>query len=58
MCPSEEEIFDSVLSGAVEMDEQDKWYKGVWKIPLGILLYIPRRMYDHIVRPIKRRRMK
>jgi hypothetical protein len=58
MCPSEEEIFDSVLSGAAELDEQDKWYKDVWKVPLGILLYIPRRLYDFLIRPIKRRHMR
>jgi hypothetical protein len=55
MCPSEEEIFDSMLSGASELDEEEKWYHYVWKVPLGMLLYIPRRLYDLIIRPIKRR---
>ena len=55
MCPSEQEIFDSMLSGAAEMDKQEKWYHYAWKVPLGILLYIPRKLYDLIIRPIKRR---
>jgi hypothetical protein len=56
MCPSEEEIFDSVLSGASELDGKEKWYQYAWKVPLGMLLYIPRRLYDLLIRPIKRRR--
>lgn len=55
MCPSENEIFDSMLSGASEIAEDEKWYQTAWKVVLGILLYIPRRLYDLLVRPIKRR---
>jgi len=58
MCPSENDIFDSVLSGAAEMDKQEKWYQYAWKVPLGILMYIPRRIYDFAIRPIRRRRNK
>ena len=58
MCPSEEEIFDSILSGASELDEKEKWYHSAWKVPLGILLYIPHRLYDWLIRPIKRSRMR
>lgn len=55
MCPSENEVFDSILSGAAGLDGKEKWYQYAWKVPLGILLYIPRRMYDFLIRPIKRR---
>jgi len=58
MCPSEEEIFDSILSGAAELDEKEKWYNNIWKVPLGILLYIPKRLYDFLIRPIKRKHMR
>jgi len=58
MCPSENEVFDSVLGGAAEMDKEEKWYQYAWKVPLGMLLYIPRRLYDLVIRPIKRRRMR
>ena len=58
MCPSEEEIFDSILSGAAELDEKEKWYNDIWKVPLGILLYIPKRLYDFLIRPIKRKHMR
>lgn len=55
MCPSENEIFDSMLSGAVEMAEEEKWYQTAWKVVLGILLYIPHRIYDLLIRPFKRK---
>jgi len=58
MCPSDEEVFDSMLSGASELDEKEKWYQYAWKVPLGMLLYIPRRIYDFLIRPIKRRNMR
>jgi hypothetical protein len=58
MCPSEEEIFDSMLSGAADLDEKEKWYQYAWKVLLGMLLFIPRRLYDLLVRPVKRRKMR
>jgi len=58
MSPSENEIFDSMLSGASEMVEEEKWYQTVWRVVLGILLYIPRRLYDLLIRPIKRRHLR
>jgi hypothetical protein len=55
MCPSDNEIFDSMLNGAVEMHEKERWYHYAWKAPFGMLLYIPRRIYDLLIRPIRRR---
>lgn len=58
MCPSENEIFDSMLSGAAELDEKESWYHHAWKVLLGVLLYIPHRLYGLLIRPIKRRCMR
>lgn len=55
MCPSENEIFDSMLSGAVELHEKEQWYHYAWKVPLGMLLYIPHKIYDFLIRPVRRR---
>lgn len=39
MCPSESEIFDSVLDNAVELDEERR--RSLGRVMLGILLFLP-----------------
>jgi hypothetical protein len=58
MCPSENEVFDSMLSGAAELEEEEKWHMSACKVITGMLLYFPRRFYDLLIRPIKRRCMR
>ncbi len=51
MCPSESEIFDSVLDNAVELDEEPK--RPVGGILLTILLFLPRLLLRIIAWPLR-----
>ncbi|MEA1958448.1 MAG: hypothetical protein U9N44_02075 [Chloroflexota bacterium] len=53
-------VFDSALSGAVEMDELSdggrKWYRSFGRALLGIALFLPRLLLAVISLPFKRLR--
>jgi len=57
MCPSEDQIFDSILEGAVDEYEALE-YKSFWiragRLCVGVILFIPRLLFVLITAPIKR----
>lgn len=57
MCPSEDQIFDSILEGAVDEYEAQE-HKSFWisagRLSLGLILFIPRLLFVIITAPIKK----
>ncbi|HUU63142.1 MAG TPA: hypothetical protein VMX96_04385 [Dehalococcoidia bacterium] len=57
MCPSEDQIFDSILEGAVDEYEAQE-HKNFWiragRLCVGLILFIPRLLFVLITAPIKR----
>lgn len=51
MCPSESEIFDSVLDNAVELDEERR--RSLGRILLNVLLFLPRLVLKLIAWPFR-----
>jgi hypothetical protein len=53
MCPSENEIFDSILENAVELDEAQT-RRGYGRRLAGIILFIPRLLWRWVSVPFRR----
>lgn len=51
MCPSESEIFDSVLDNAVELDGAGR--EGRDRVVLRVLLFLPRLVVAFITAPFR-----
>jgi hypothetical protein len=57
MCPSEDQIFDSILEGAVdeyEARERKSFWIRAGRLCVGLILFIPRLLFVLITAPIKR----
>jgi hypothetical protein len=57
MCPSEDQIFDSILGGAVdeyEAQERKSFWIRAGRLCVGLILFIPRLLFVLITAPIKR----
>ena len=56
MCPSEDQIFDSILEGAID-EYEAREHKSFWiragRLSLGLILFIPRLLFVVIASPIK-----
>jgi hypothetical protein len=53
MCPSGNEIFDSILENAVELDEAQT-RRGCGRRLAGIILFIPRLLWRWVSAPFRR----
>jgi len=51
MCPSESEIFDSVLDNAVELDGAGRAGRG--RVALRMLIFLPRLLIGFIIAPFR-----
>ncbi len=57
MCPSEDQIFDSILEGAVdeyEAQEHQSFWIRAGRLCVGLILFIPRLLFVMIASPVKR----
>jgi hypothetical protein len=57
MCPSEDQIFDSILEGAVdeyEARERKSFWIRAGRLCVGFILFIPRLLFVMIASPVKR----
>jgi hypothetical protein len=57
MCPSESEIFDSVLDNAVELDDAQT-RRGCGRRLAGIVLFLPRLLWRWVSAPLRRRQLR
>jgi len=53
MCPSENEIFDSILENAVELDAAQT-RRGCGRRLAGIILFVPRLLWRWVSAPFRR----
>jgi len=59
MCQSDDQIFDSILEGAIdayEAQERENWWIRAGRLYVGLILFIPRLLMVLIAAPIKRMR--
>ena len=59
MCPSEDQIFDSILEGAIdeyEARERENWWIRAGRLYVRLVLFIPRLLLILIKTPVRRMR--